>query len=277
MPPKSKRQINSEHDLATHHSRNRARRTTFAAQNAAALLPHYKVIGAETLSVANMVKNHCVARAISDAGWSGGLQALESRAQDQGCLVIKAPRFFASTQLCANCGYQNQALQGLKALKIRSWTCPNCGTVQARDPNAALNLKPTPAQIALAYQAALEGISKYEKGKQKRSERAALAAKTRAANDQARQERSERRQAAKALAVAQTPANPTHTLPITPVLGPARTNVDQIPGETLNRVWRADKSGPASAARNPRVLSPLAEARTDHPAEGHLGSGAPPS
>ena len=275
MPPKSNRQINSEGDLVRYHTRNRQRRTTFAAQNAATLLPHYKVIGAETLAVSNMVKNHCLARAISDAGWSGSLKALESRAQDQGCLIIKSDRFLPSTQLCSACGYQNKALKGFKALKIRSWVCPQCGVVQARDTNSALNLRPTPAQIAMAYQVQLDQISKYEKGRQKRAERAALAAKTKAANDQARKERSERRQAAKALATtqAQNSTNPSTT----PVLGPIGTAVDQIPGETQNRAWRADKTGSASAARNSRISTSLKEARTDHLAEGHLGSTSPPS
>ena len=62
-----------------------------------------------------------------------------------------------------------------------------------------------------------------------------------------------------------------------PVLGPARTAVDQIPGETLNRAWRADKPGPASAARKPMREISSAEARTATRAEGHQGSPAPPA
>jgi hypothetical protein len=279
MPPKSNHQINSEQDLARYHARNRCRRTTFAAQNAAALFPRYRVLGCESLAIPNMVRNHTMARAISDAGWAGLIKALTSRAEDQGCLVIKADRFYASSQLCSVCGYQNQDLRGFKALKIRAWTCPVCGTYQRRDPNAAVNLKPTQAQITLAYQAALEKISKYEKGKQKRAERAAKAAKTRTANTTARKERAERRAAAKA---AQTPttqssSRPTHPLPLMPALGPARTSVDQIPGETLNRVWRAGKSGSASAACNPLGSLLAAEARTAILAEGHYRSPAPPT
>jgi putative transposase len=278
MPPKSQHQLNSERDLTRYHARNRNRRTTFAAQNAAAVLPHYRVLGCETLAISNLVRNHCLARAISDAGWAGSVRALESRAEDQGCLVVKADRFYASSQLCSNCGYQNQALKGFKALEIRAWTCPVCGTYQLRDPNAALNLKPTPAQITLAYQAALEKISKYEKSKRKRAERAAKAAKTRTANTAARQERAERRQAAKIAQAStpQLPSRPTHLLPLMPVLGPAKTSVDQIPGETLNRSWRAGKSGSASAARN-RLGSALAtEARTAILTEGLQRAPAPP-
>ena len=281
MPPKSQHQLNSERDLVRYHARNRDRRTTFAAQNAAAVFPRYQVLGCETLAISNMVRNHCMARAISDAGWARSIRALESRAEDQGCLVVKADRFYASSQLCSHCGYQNKDLRGFKSLKIRAWTCPVCGTYQLRDPNAAVNLKPTLAQIALAYQAQLDKISKYKKSKQKRTERAAKAVQTRTANNTARQERVARRQAAKA---AQTPTSqislrPTHLLPLMPVLGPAKTAVDQIPGETINRSWRAGKSGFASTARNPLGLPLATEARTARPsilAEGLQRAPAPP-
>jgi hypothetical protein len=279
MPPKSSRQQNSEADLSRYHARNRNRRATFAAQNAAALFPRYGVLGCEDLAISNLLRNHCLARAIADAGWAGSLRALESRAEDQVALVVKADRLYASPQLCSHCGYQNKGLKGFKALRIRAWTCPICGTYQLRDPNAA-NLRPTQAQIALAHQAALEKIPGYEKGRQKRSERAITAAKTKAANEAARKERSQQRQAAKASALPTDqpppPACPTHLLPLMPVLGPAKTAVDQIPGETLNRVWRADKPGPAGAARKPMREISSAEARTAIRAEGHQGSPAPP-
>jgi transposase len=277
LPPKSQHQLNSEAALARYHARNRNRRTTFAAQNAAAVFPRYQVLGCETLAISNLVRNHCLARVISDAGWAGSIKALESRAEDQGCLLVKADRFYASSQLCSNCGYQNQDLKGFKALKLRAWTCPLCGTYQLRDPNAALNLKPTPAQISLAYQAALDKISKYEQGKQKRAARAAKAAQTRTANIAARQERAARRAATKATQppTSQPSLRPTHLLPLMPVLGPARTTVDQIPGETQNRSWRAGKSGSASAARNPLGVALATEARTA-PAEGLQRAPAPP-
>jgi hypothetical protein len=276
MPPKSNRQLNSEQDLARHHSKNRDRRSTFAAQCAANVFPEIKVLGAETLSIANMVKNHALARSISGAGWSGHIKALESRAEDQGCLVVRHDRFFASTQLCSNCGHKNEALKGIKNLKTRSWTCPACGTLQLRDPNAATNLKPTAAQIATAYQTQLERISKYEKTKQKRAENAAKSARTKANNAAARKERSACRAAAKASApvVQATPSQPLppHPSPTMPVLG-SRTSVYQIPGETQNRAWRVEKSVLRQHHSHPGTLPE--ESRTA-PAEGHYVSTAPP-
>ncbi|MGW4386894.1 RNA-guided endonuclease InsQ/TnpB family protein [Streptomyces sp. NPDC004685] len=89
----------------------------------------------EDLPVRNMVKNRRLARAISDAAWSGFRSMLEYKAAWYGREVIAIDRFFPSSKLCSNCG----TLQGTMPLNVRIWTC-DCGTTHDRDVNAARNL-----------------------------------------------------------------------------------------------------------------------------------------
>ncbi|MEF9902950.1 RNA-guided endonuclease InsQ/TnpB family protein [Streptomyces sp. P9-A2] len=90
----------------------------------------------EDLTVRNMVKNHTLARAISDAGWSEFRSLLEYKATWYGREVIAVDRFFPSSRLCSACG----TLQKKMPLSVRTWTCEGCGTVHDRDVNAAKNL-----------------------------------------------------------------------------------------------------------------------------------------
>ncbi|WGD43502.1 RNA-guided endonuclease InsQ/TnpB family protein [Streptomyces cathayae] len=90
----------------------------------------------EDLTVRNMVKNHTLARAISDASWSEFRSMLEYKATWYGREVIAVDRFFPSSKLCSSCG----TLQKKMPLSVRTWTCDGCGTVHDRDVNAAENL-----------------------------------------------------------------------------------------------------------------------------------------
>ena len=84
-----------------------------------------------------MITNHKLARTISDVSWSEFYRLLEYKANEYGTLIIKAPRFNASSQICHVCGYKNVVV---KDLKIRKWTCPVCGSHHYRDHNAAINI-----------------------------------------------------------------------------------------------------------------------------------------
>ncbi|WP_328564754.1 RNA-guided endonuclease TnpB family protein [Streptomyces coelicoflavus] len=99
------------------------------------LVRENQTIVIEDLTVRNMVKNHTLARAISDAGWSEFRSLLEYKADWYGREVIAVDRFFPSSKLCSACG----ALQGRMPLHVRTWTC-DCGTTHDRDVNAAQNL-----------------------------------------------------------------------------------------------------------------------------------------
>ncbi|MGW2339345.1 RNA-guided endonuclease InsQ/TnpB family protein [Streptomyces sp. NPDC001661] len=99
------------------------------------LVRENQTIVIEDLTVRTMVKNHTLARAISDAAWSEFRSMLEYKAQWYGREVIAVDRWFPSSKLCSTCG----ALQDTMPLNVREWTC-DCGTTHDRDVNAAKNL-----------------------------------------------------------------------------------------------------------------------------------------
>jgi putative transposase len=91
----------------------------------------------EDLSVRNMVKNHSLARAISDASWSEFRRMLEYKADWHGRTVIAVDRFYPSSKTCSACG----AIAAKMPLSVRDWTCAACGALHDRDVNAAINLR----------------------------------------------------------------------------------------------------------------------------------------
>ena len=101
------------------------------------LFRKYDIICIENLSPKNMVKNHALAKAISDASWGEFRRQLEYKAEWYGKKIVVIDRFYPSSQLCSACGTQ---WSGTKDLSVREWTCPNCGTVHDRDCNAAKNI-----------------------------------------------------------------------------------------------------------------------------------------
>jgi len=101
------------------------------------LVRDYDNICIEDLNVAGMVKNHNLAKSISDVSWSEFVRQLTCKCEWYGKQLIKVDRFYPSSQLCNNCGYKNKAV---KDLKIRYWTCPECGNEVDRDINASKNI-----------------------------------------------------------------------------------------------------------------------------------------
>ncbi len=119
--------------LRRRHARVRNLRHEHHHKTALKLVRRYGLVAVEGLNVRGMVKNHCLARAISDAGWSGFRSILKSKAESAGVEVVEVDPAYTS-QVCSSCG---QLVQ--KALSERWHTC-DCGCSLQRDVNAAKNI-----------------------------------------------------------------------------------------------------------------------------------------
>ena len=127
----------TKHRLAILHEKVANKRKDFLHKVSSELIKNHDSIAIETLQVSNMLKNHCLAQSISDAGWGTFVTMLEYKAEWYGKNILKIGRFEPSSKLHANCGHINKDL----TLKDREWTCPKCGEVVSRDVNAAINIK----------------------------------------------------------------------------------------------------------------------------------------
>jgi putative transposase len=122
--------------VARMHARTADSRRDFLHQLSTRLIHENQVIAIESLSVRNMQKNRCLAKSISDASWSEFTRQLEYKAQWYGRTLVGIDRWYASSKRCSDCGHTVAHMP----LKVRSWTCPECGARHDRDINAARNV-----------------------------------------------------------------------------------------------------------------------------------------
>jgi putative transposase len=122
--------------VARAHRRVRAWRADFLHRTSARLVRDHDVIVIEDLAVENMVRNHSLAKAISDCGWGEFRRQLQYKAARAGRQLIVIGRFYPSSKTCSGCGHLLAEL----SLSTRAWQCPSCGTRHDRDVNAAKNI-----------------------------------------------------------------------------------------------------------------------------------------
>lgn len=122
--------------LAKIHEKISNQRTDFLQKLSTSLVKDYDIICTETLKVNNMLRNHRLAKSISDCSWLSFVNMLEYKSLWYGRDIRKIDTFYPSSKLCSNCGYKFSEL----TLDIREWTCPSCKTKLDRDVNAAINI-----------------------------------------------------------------------------------------------------------------------------------------
>jgi len=121
--------------VARVHARITDRRRDYLHKLTSRLVRENQTIVIEDLTVRNMVKNHALARAVSDAAWRQLRTMLEYKTDWHGRDLVVVDRWFPSSKLCSACG----RLADKMPLNVRAWVCP-CGAVHDRDVNAARNI-----------------------------------------------------------------------------------------------------------------------------------------
>ena len=123
--------------VARIHAQIKDARTDFLHKLTSRLVQENSVIAIEDLAIRNMVKNHKLARSISDASWSEMFRQLEYKCEWYGRKLVKIDRFFPSSKRCNHCGFVVDKMP----LDVRTWDCPSCGTTGIdRDINAGKNI-----------------------------------------------------------------------------------------------------------------------------------------
>lgn len=112
-------------------------RKDFIEKLSTKLLNENDVVVIESLNMQNLAQSLHLGKSVNDLAWGMFVNRLQQKSEVTNRLVIKADKFFASSQICHVCGYKNKDL----TLKDREWDCPICGTHLLRDENAGQNLK----------------------------------------------------------------------------------------------------------------------------------------
>jgi putative transposase len=126
----------ARHRVALVHEKVANQRKDFHHKLSRQLVDRYGCIAVEDLNIKGMVKNHSLAKSISDAGWSQFVQFCQYKQKWNGGEIAKVDRFYPSSKTCSHCGEVNNTLK----LSDRVWRCPSCHHTHDRDENAANNI-----------------------------------------------------------------------------------------------------------------------------------------
>lgn len=119
------------------HNKVRNQRNDFLHKLANRYVKSYGVLIFEDLNITGMVKNHCLAKSISDASWGKFYELCAYKAEEAGRKIIRTNMFEPTSKKCCKCAAINQDLK----LNDRKWVCKSCGVLHDRDHNAAKNIR----------------------------------------------------------------------------------------------------------------------------------------
>ncbi|WP_312541077.1 IS200/IS605 family element RNA-guided endonuclease TnpB [Enterococcus sp.] len=122
--------------VARLHEKVMNQRTDFLNKLSTEIVKNHDIICIEDLNTKGMLRNHKLAKSISDVSWSSFVTKLQYKADWYGREIIKVDKWFPSSRLCSECGHKD----GKKSLEIREWTCPICHAHHDRDINASINI-----------------------------------------------------------------------------------------------------------------------------------------
>ncbi len=122
--------------VARLHEKVMNQRTDFLNKLSTEIIKSHDIICIEDLDTKDMLRNHKLAKSISDVSWSSFVSKLQYKATWYGRELIKINKWYPSSQICSECGHKD----GKKSLNIRAWTCPICHVHHDRDVNASINI-----------------------------------------------------------------------------------------------------------------------------------------
>ena len=132
----SKRRAHVKQHVARLHEKIGNSRTDTMHKFSTSMVQRFDVIYIEDLNLRGMLKNHSLARALSDASIGQAARMLEEKAGRYGKRVERIDRWYPSSKTCSACGHIQESMP----LSVRDWTCPSCDTRHDRDMNAAVNI-----------------------------------------------------------------------------------------------------------------------------------------
>ncbi|WP_353421611.1 IS200/IS605 family element RNA-guided endonuclease TnpB [Staphylococcus delphini] len=122
--------------VARLHEKVMNQRTDFLNKLSTEIIKNHDMICIEDLNTKGMLRNHKLAKSISDVSWSSFVTKLQYKANWYGREIVKIDKWFPSSQVCSECGHND----GKKNLKIREWSCPICHAHHDQDINASINI-----------------------------------------------------------------------------------------------------------------------------------------
>jgi putative transposase len=164
----SKNRDKARKKVARIHARIAERRRDYQHKLSTQIIRENQIVCVESLSIKNMVQNHCLARSISDVGWGEFVRQLEYKAVWYGRTLVKIDTWYPSSKRCFDCGHILETL----SLDVRVWTCPECAVVHDRDLNAARNILAAGLAVHACGEAVRPGRVKTHPGATRRSRKA---------------------------------------------------------------------------------------------------------